>query len=312
MNSLLSRLENKIGKYAIDNLPLVMVILFAVGYLMSLVNPAILYYISLDPYAILKHGQIWRLVTWVLIPPSSRNLFYVIIALYFYYSIGTVLNKTWGKFYFNVYIFGGCLFVILGAFLAYFFYAIVQPEFFGSVTFAAFTNIMFTFTFSTYYVCMSIFLAFAATYPDAHVFLFFILPIKVNVLGIIYVIYMFYEALSTANQLGMDFALFQVYAIVVSLLNFGIFFLSTRKIFKSGRRMGMGYAKNSANASAKAPKKPAPKMRPNTIAKHKCAICGQNSEDNPDLEFRFCSKCEGNYEYCQNHLFTHTHKKRDM
>ncbi len=44
-----------------------------------------------------------------------------------------------------------------------------------------------------------------------------------------------------------------------------------------------------------------------SVTKHKCAICGQTEEDDPNLEFRFCSKCNGNYEYCQNHLFTHKH-----
>lgn len=29
--------------------------------------------------------------------------------------------------------------------------------------------------------------------------------------------------------------------------------------------------------------------------------------DGDDLEFRYCSKCDGNYEYCQDHLFTHQH-----
>ena len=43
------------------------------------------------------------------------------------------------------------------------------------------------------------------------------------------------------------------------------------------------------------------------ITRHKCAICGQTEDDDPSLEFRFCSKCNGNYEYCQQHLFTHTH-----
>ena len=43
------------------------------------------------------------------------------------------------------------------------------------------------------------------------------------------------------------------------------------------------------------------------ISKHKCAICGRTSEEYPDLEFRFCSKCNGNYEYCSEHLFTHKH-----
>ena len=49
------------------------------------------------------------------------------------------------------------------------------------------------------------------------------------------------------------------------------------------------------------------KAKPMSVAKHKCAICGRTSDEYPDLEFRFCSKCNGNYEYCQDHLFTHTH-----
>ena len=43
------------------------------------------------------------------------------------------------------------------------------------------------------------------------------------------------------------------------------------------------------------------------MPRHKCAICGRTEKDDPDLEFRYCSKCEGNYEYCQDHLFTHEH-----
>lgn len=43
------------------------------------------------------------------------------------------------------------------------------------------------------------------------------------------------------------------------------------------------------------------------ISKHRCAICGRTEQDNPDLQFRFCSKCNGNYEYCNDHLFNHTH-----
>ena len=50
--------------------------------------------------------------------------------------------------------------------------------------------------------------------------------------------------------------------------------------------------------------KAAPKQ---TVTRHKCAICGRTDESNPELEFRFCSKCNGNYEYCNDHLFTHKH-----
>ena len=48
---------------------------------------------------------------------------------------------------------------------------------------------------------------------------------------------------------------------------------------------------------------------PSNITKHKCAICGRTERDGDDLEFRFCSKCNGNYEYCNEHLFTHEHVK---
>ncbi len=47
------------------------------------------------------------------------------------------------------------------------------------------------------------------------------------------------------------------------------------------------------------------------ITRHKCAVCGRTEETNPELEFRFCSKCDGNYEYCQEHLFTHVHVKHN-
>ena len=45
--------------------------------------------------------------------------------------------------------------------------------------------------------------------------------------------------------------------------------------------------------------------------RHRCAVCGRTELDNPELEFRYCSKCEGNYEYCQDHLYTHKHVTKD-
>ena len=43
------------------------------------------------------------------------------------------------------------------------------------------------------------------------------------------------------------------------------------------------------------------------VSRHKCAICGRTDESNPELTFRYCSKCTGSYEYCEDHLFTHRH-----
>ena len=70
----MSRFERKFGKYAIRNLSVVLVCCYAIGYTLQFIVPWIAIYLSLDPYAIL-HGQVWRLVTWILIPPDSSNIF---------------------------------------------------------------------------------------------------------------------------------------------------------------------------------------------------------------------------------------------
>ena len=59
-------------------------------------------------------------------------------------------------------------------------------------------------------------------------------------------------------------------------------------------------------------KKNVAKARPKSVPIHRCAICGRTEKDGELLEFRFCSKCDGNYEYCQDHLFTHQHIKKNQ
>ena len=105
MGKWLYKMEYKYGKYAIRNLPMVLIICYAVGYLLELVAPNIMNYLYLNPYLIL-HGQIWRLFTWILIPPESLSMF-TLIMLYCYYSLGLSLEQTWGTFRYNVYIFSG-------------------------------------------------------------------------------------------------------------------------------------------------------------------------------------------------------------
>ena len=114
----LNKLERKIGKYAIPNLSLWLVVTYALGYLMMYMTPGIISYLMLEPAMVLR-GQVWRLVTWVLIPPSTGNIFFYIIMIMLYYSLGTALERTWGTFRFNVYIFGGLIFTVIGAFVAY-------------------------------------------------------------------------------------------------------------------------------------------------------------------------------------------------
>ncbi len=262
------------------------------GYLIQFINPNLLNVISLNPYLIL-HGQVWRLVTWIIIPPSGFSILWTVVMLYFYYSVGNDLERTWGTFYYNVYLFMGMLFTAIGSFLVMGLSYVPSLEineamkYFGE---ASYFNIVSSY-FSTYYVNMSIFLGFAMTFPEVRVLLMFVIPIKVKWLGIAYAVMLLADMFRT-DLVGKI-------VIAASLLNFVVFFLMTR----SGiRRMSPREVKRRHDFN-----KEVKKARPMSVAKHKCAVCGKNSEDNPDAEFRFCSKCNGNYEYCQDHLFTHTH-----
>ena len=296
----MSKFERKFGKYAIKNLSLTLIICYAVGFLIQRINLGFFDYLTLNPYLIL-HGQVWRLITWVLIPPPSGGLFSMLIMLLFYYSVGTTLERTWGTYRYNVYIFSGFIFTVLGSFLgmgiSYWLYAdIIEAA--GAAVFFQYSSLMF----STYYVNMSIFLAYAMTFPEARVLLFFIIPIKVKWLGFVYAAVLAYDFINGAGYalaLGSMYAfmdLFYRIAMVASLANFLVFFFTTRKrVMISPKQM-----KRRQEFKTQVHKRP-------EITKHKCAICGRTDESNPELEFRFCSKCEGNYEYCQDHLFTHQH-----
>ena len=126
----MSPFERRFGKYAIQNLSFVLVACYAIGYAIQLIDRSgmVTLYLNLNPYAIL-HGQIWRLVTWVLIPPNSGGLFVTLIMLYFYCSLGSSLEHTWGTYRYNVYLFQGMLFTIAGSFLLMGYCYLFHPQF---------------------------------------------------------------------------------------------------------------------------------------------------------------------------------------
>ena len=288
-NSRMSNFEKRFGKYAIRNLPLILIICYVVGYLIELINPQLQYYMTLNPYAIL-HGQVWRLVTWILIPPSSFSLFTVIM-LFFYYSIGVSLERVWGTYQYNVYMISGMLFTIAGSFAALGVYYLMG---YGGVADEYNMQVM-SMVFSTYYINMSIFMAYAATFPNAVVLLMFIIPVKMKWMGIAYSALLLFDVISATGNPMVN--IFYRTAIVASLLNFIVFWLRTRM-----RHMAPKQVIRRQQFKSQV-------HQTNKITKHKCAICGRTDEDDPSLEFRFCSKCNGNYEYCQYHLFTHEHVK---
>lgn len=290
----MSNFEKKFGKYAIKNISLVLILFYACGYLINWINPIMFNYLTLNPYAILFKGQIWRLITWLIIPPENFS-FFTLIMLYFYYSIGTTLERTWGTYRYNLYLFLGIIFTAVGAFAMMGFVYLFQRDILFAMGAENYFAVLSTM-FSTYYVNMSIFLAFAATFPDMQVLLFFFIPIKVKILGIIYGVLLVYEFIAGVGNKYLNAA--NRFVIGASLLNFIVFFLTSRNMIHMSpkqvkRRQEF---KREVKQSAK-------------ITRHKCAICGRTEETNPELEFRFCSKCDGNYEYCQDHLFTHAHVK---
>jgi len=293
----LNKLDRKFGKYAIPNLINYLLIGYGIGYVLLLFNPNIYQLLELSPELVMQ-GQIWRLFTWILTIPQTFN-FFIIFMFLFYYWIGHTLENHWGTFRYNMYMLSGYLIMTVGAMLIYWITLLASGGKFG-----------ISLTMSTYYINMASFLAFATLFPDVQVYFMMILPVKIKWLAIVDGVYLGYTCLyyvsayfqragNLSGLVKLQFAnvcFSEAAAIVLSVLNFLIFFLATRNIKKySPREMKRRHTYQKQTRQAQ------------TIAKHKCAICGRTNETNPELSFRFCSKCEGTYEYCQDHIFTHEH-----
>lgn len=290
----LQRLERKYGKYAIPNLMKYVIILYAVGMLVFSINPYAYLFLGLEVDKVLK-GQVWRLITFLLPYNTFRDIFFVFLKAYIFYMIGNALENAWGSFKLNLYFFSAVFFNIVTAFIIY---GIFRVNILGSIMMAIASPLDIIYS--------SMFFAFAALYPNTQFLLYFIIPIKVKYLAWIngaYYIYNIFEMIRSKFYFG-------VIPIIVSLANFIIFFFSTRNYkkispreferkarFRRQIREGMyGYSGESRGR--------------NVITRHKCAVCGRTELDDENLEFRFCSKCDGNYEYCMEHLFTHEHVKK--
>ncbi len=290
MERWLSKMEDKYRDYAIPNLMRYIIVLYALGFIIQYVNPAIYYnYLSLDASAIL-HGQIWRLVTFIIDPPSS-SLIWIVVSLMLYYFIGNQLEKEWGSFRFNVYYFSGVLFHGIACILAY----LVTGE-----------NMIFM---DTAYLNLSLFMVFAAMFPNVQFYVYFIIPVKGKWLAIIDGIYFgwtilqaFLPAYGGDPTVGIYYKAHAL-AAFVSMLNFILFFVSSGYVKKFDPKQAARktqYHRKMAEARRE-------HLYAETGTRHRCAVCGRTERDGDDLEFRYCSKCKGNMEFCQDHLFTHQH-----
>ena len=302
----INKLERKFGRFAISNLIIYVLIAYGIGYVIQLTNENLYSMLVLNPSLVME-GQVWRLFTWICTVPQEMGIFLIFMFL-FYYWIGTTLEKHWGTFKYNLYMFSGYLFMTFGAMLIYIITGLLSGW-----------EMAISLNMSTYYINLASFLAFATLFPDMQIYFMMILPIKIKWLAIVDVVYLSFTCISQLSQLskvdsiiasfyyanGIVLTKVEVYgaifsvviSIVLSVLNFLIFFLMTRNYKRmSPKEMHRRRAYKKQT------------MKYKDATKHKCAICGRTEEDDENITFRFCSKCKGNYEYCQDHLFTHEHK----
>lgn len=278
---IINKMQRKFGRYAIPNLMAYIIGLNVIGFIVLSIFPDFLVYIYFDMSLILK-GQVWRLISFLLIPPAFPPSLtgggiggYINMMLFclIYWMIGNTLERVWGAFRLNLYMFGGILLHIIA----------------GIIVSLAMNR---GFFLSTAYLNSSLFFALAAMYPDMQFYFYFVIPIRAKWLAIIngaFYAYEIFQGIQNGNWAS-------VIMIVVSLLNFIIFFFATRD-FNQVRPKEIKRRQQFKQQVTQDEGKP----------RHKCAVCGRTEKDGEDLEFRYCSKCEGAYEYCQDHLYTHKH-----
>ena len=265
----------------VSNLMLYIAIGTAIVYLFRMIDPSNLlyYFLVFDRGAILS-GQVWRLITYIFVPMSG-NVLFLAISLYFYYFIGKSIESAWGPFRFNLFYLCGVVITDLAA-------------------------LLLGVNADISYLNMSLLLAFATLYPENRVLLFYIIPIKMKYLAWFYLAVTVYELFAYP----FPYNLFSV----VALLNYFLFFGSdvlrvlpdflrpsgrTAKPFGSfsqqRQKPNPNWAKDYQKKTAPAP------------YRHKCTVCGRTDVENPYLEFRYCSRCNGYYCYCIEHINDHAH-----
>ncbi len=255
MERLLARLERKLGRFAIPNLTYVIVAGMAAVYVLSMLKPEFEKALILDLPAV-KHGQVWRLFTYLFLPPSAQMCglprpLVMLFALYFIWLMGTNLESEWGAFKYNVFWLVGMIGTTVCAILAG-----------GGAT--------------NEYLGATLFLAFATLFPDYQVLFMFIIPVKVKWLGLLSAI-----GLVVSFLMGTWMARA---AILAATGNYVLFFAGHWGDFFKARRVVV--RQRARRASMAEPSKP--KTRGRT-----CAICGASEDEGADIRVCSCEKCGG-------------------
>ena len=276
------KLERKWGKYAIYNLHKYVVMAYFTGFIFNSFAPGLTSYLQFSMPDILR-GQVWRLVTWVF--SCNGTGFMTLLFMMCLIPMGRHLEMFIGTFRMNVYLIGGMLLNLIGGILVY-------------VVSALILGVGLPVYLTNYYIMLSMFMALAICMPEATVNLYFILPIKMKWMLAIYLVELAYELYVYYSMGGILMLAVLGTQVILALLNLFLFFhFSKIRLTRKQRQFQRAYQQQMARA---------PRQNAD-ITRHKCVICGRTEKDAPDLSFRYCSKCTGNKEYCQDHLFTHTH-----
>lgn len=274
-----------------------------VSLLCAVGNPQLYAMLVFDRDAILS-GQVWRLITYPFTMGSSFS-FFTLIALYCYYSLGRAIENTWGTFRFNLFYFSGVLLMDVFAML-----------FAGNSVSAIVDNIPTQYVIDSFYSAsmtsflnLSLLIGYATLYSESRFIIFFVIPIRARILGLLYLILILYEVIS----LSFPILCFPHNLLpLVGLANYFLFFgrdvinllpvswqlKLRRKPKKVHRTVDSGpipFRPAQAKAAAK------------QDYNHRCTVCGRTDVTNPELEFRYCSRCQGYHCYCEDHISNHTH-----
>ena len=240
-------------------------------------NPGALSFLTFQLSGLLR-GEIWRIITFIFFPLDS-NPFFLLLALYFYYWIGSSLEREWGTARFTIYYLSGVLLTVIGAVLA----SLITGRYDLTVSGATYVN-------------LSMFLAFAVLFPDMQVLIMFIIPVKIKWLaiidGVLFAV-MVVVSLASGNWIGVVLP-------IMALLNFLVFVWPEILRLNNIRKRQNSHQAVDFRKAVRA-------QQQQKGYHHKCAVCGRTDTDYPDLQFRYCSKCAGYHCFCQDHIFSHVH-----
>ena len=271
--------------FGIPRLMLYVVAISAVVYLIGMIEQSpirLLNMLSFHPSLILR-GQVWRLVSWVFLQ-SDGNIIFTAIMLYFYYFIGSTLEREWGAAKFTIFYISGVMLNIIYGFIMWIIMG--SPALFGVL--------------SPNFLNLSLFFAFAVLFPNHRIMLFFLIPVKIKWLAWLSAAFMAYETIRLLFEGRFAMAVLPIVAILNFLLICG---------YDLRRNINPVISAKSAKRTVdfKRAAKKVQRQQNSRSYRHKCAVCGKTDVDNPGLEFRYCSRCNGYHCFCIDHINNHVH-----